>query len=235
MVGLTYSLQVKAIGSGKRVQLLILKLLLAPLILTHFDKEFRELVQLVRYGHTLTHDREVGHDKPPFEQQAKQIAVFIEGVRKKDDTLFSWEMSPWLFFDLNIKSPIYALDMSYRKAFSGSLSQSFVENVMWQLQSHPPTFIMDSANDARPGPLSPETELTKRQDSLYMEFSQFVDAQYECLKEFNLAYDVNVQTPLYVKVRVYKHSEKKEARKKLSPNPKPVTSNAQCVDHSTVL
>src|SRR5215831_1475362 len=238
MVGLTYSQQLEAIGSGKRVQLLILTLLLAPLVLTHFDKEFRELVHLVRYGHTLTHDRELGHDKPPFEEQAKQIAVFIEGVRKKDDTLFTWEFSPWLFFDLNIKSPIYALDMSYRKAFSGSLRQRFVENVMRELQSHPPTFIMDSTNDPRPGPLSPETELTKRQDSLYVEFSQFVDDQYECLKEFNLAYDVNdgpLQTPLYVKFRVYKHSEKKEARKKLSPNPKPGTSNVQCEDHSTVL
>ena len=200
MVGLTYSLQVKAIGSGKRVQLLILTLLLAPLILTHFDKEFREFVHLVRYGHTLTHDRQLGHDKPSFEQQAKQIAVFIEGVRTKDDTLFSWEMSPWLFNDLNIKSPIYALDMSYRKSFSGSLRQSFVENIMRQLQSHPPTFIMDSTNNP---------ELTKRQDSLYEEFSQFVDDQYECLKEFNLSLSYNgddpLQTPLYVKVRVYKH------------------------------
>ena len=235
MVGLTYSLQVETIGGAKQVQLSILTLLIVPLVVTHFDKEFRELVHLVRYGHTLTHDKELGHDKPPFEEQAKQIAVFIEGVRKKDDTLFSWEMSPWIFQALNIKSPIFALDMSYRKAFSGSLRQSFVDDVMRQLQSHPPTFIIDSTNDPRPGPLSPETELTKRQDSLYVEFSQFVDDQYECLKEFNLSYDTNdgpLQTPLYVKFRVYKHGKKKEARQKLPPNPKPGTSNVQCEDHS---
>src|SRR5262249_59037111 len=90
MVGLTYFLQVEAIGSAKRVQLLILTLLLAPLVLTHFDNEFRELVHLVRYGHTLTHDTELWHDKSPFEEQTKQIVVFIESIRKKDDTLFSW-------------------------------------------------------------------------------------------------------------------------------------------------
>src|SRR5262249_3683665 len=191
MVGLTYSLQLEAIGSGKRVQLLILTLLLAPLVLTHFDNEFRELVHLVRYGHTLSHDTELGHDKLPFEEQAKQIAVFIEGIRKKDDTLFSWEYSPWIFNALNIKSPIYAMDMAYGKAFSGSLRQGFVEDVMRQLQSHPPTFIMDSTKDP---------ELTKRQDPLYMEFARFVDDQYECLKEFKLSWKLSYD----INVRVYK-------------------------------
>src|SRR5215510_1924267 len=220
MVGLTYSLQVEAIGSGKRVQCLILTLLLAPLVLTHFYKEFRELIHLVRYGHTLSHDRDLGHDKPPLEEQAKQIAVFIEGVRKKDDTLFSWEMIPWIFNAVNIKSPIFALDMSYRKAFSGSLRQRFVEDVMRQLQSHPPTFIMDSTNDP---------ELTKRQDSLYKEFARFVDDQYECLKEFKLSWKLSYDIII---VRVYKRTGKGEAMGKSWQSSQSGTSNLECVDHS---
>ncbi len=215
MAGLTYSLQVESIGSAKQVQLLILTLLVVPLVVTHFDKEFREFVHLVRYGHTLTHDKESGHDKPTPEAQAKQIAVFIEGIRNKDDTLFSWDFSPWIFNALHIKSPIYVLDMAYRKLFSGSLRQRFVEGVLTQLQSHPPTFIMDDTN---------EPELSKRLDPLYMTFSQFVDNQYQCVKEFELPYGT--------KIRVYKRTRKKETTVMSWPSPKPAVSNMQCVDHS---
>src|SRR5262249_17179052 len=139
-------------------------------------------VHLVRYGHTLTHDKELGHDKPSFEDQAKQIAVFIDGIRKKDDTLFSWNFSPWIFQMLHIKSPVHVLDMAYGKLFSGSLRQTFVEGVLRELRSHPPSFIMDGTNDP---------ELTKQQDPVYLDFSQLVDDQYECLKEFNLPYNIN--------------------------------------------
>jgi len=218
MVGLTYSLQVEAIRSAKQVQLLILTLLVVPLVVTHFDKEFREFVHLVRYGHTLSHDKELGHDKPSFEEQGKQIAVFIKGIRNKDDTLFSWNFSPWIFMALDIKSPVSVLDLAYRKLFSGSLRQSFVEGVMRQLHSHPPTFIIDDTNDP---------ELSKRQDPVYLDFSQLVDDQYECLKAFKLPYDI--------KVRVYKYTEKKEAEEKLWQSPKPATSNVQCVDHSAAV
>ena len=177
MAGVTYTQQVEKTVLPMHLRSTLLALLIVPLTVTNFNNEFRELVHVVRYGHLLSHDLDLGHDQVPMEQQLRQVGTFIGGVRGKDDTLFSWDLQPWLFQMLDMKSSIYVLDMGFRRQLPRKARLRFVENALNQLQSNPPTFIVDSTEDA---------EGARREDPLYRTFEQFVDQRYECLKEFRL-------------------------------------------------
>ena len=178
LVGLTYTLQRETTdekGFGKFVQLNILALLIAPLIFTHFHKEVREFYHLIKYGHTLSHDLKIGHDKPSLTEHAKEIAAFVDKIRNPQDTLFSWSYEPWIFWALDIKSPIKVLDLGFSKIFSGSLQHQFGEGVLSELKSHPPTLILDTTENP---------QLLRRRDRLYSDFSIYVEDQFECVRQF---------------------------------------------------
>jgi hypothetical protein len=175
VVGLTYSQQVGVL-TGMQSRLLVSALLLSPVLVMYFNNQVRQFVHVVRYGHNLYHDAYAGHDQPSNAEEAAQVSAFIEGMRQPDDTLFSWDINPAIFWRLHIKSPVAPLDLAFRNLFSGEVRQRFVGQVLAGLWSHPPTFIIDSSKPF------------ERQDPLYTDFFNLIDRQYDCVKEFKLNY-----------------------------------------------
>jgi hypothetical protein len=183
--GLTYALQIERAPLPKSVQYSVLALLVGPLMFAHFNTQMREFVHLVRYGHPFSDDARIGHDRP-LEDQVQEVAAFVDRNRSANDTLFSWGYEPWLFQMLDIKSPVYVLDLWYRKQFAGSAQRQFIEDVLNQLQSNPPTLIVDSSG-------ADDAEGDKRRDPYYQAFTKFMDGQYEFLREFRLTDDKKIE------------------------------------------
>ncbi len=186
MVGLTYARHVENQPLRKPLQYSVLALLVGPLMFAHFNTRMREFVHLIRYGHEFSEDAAVnGHDRP-IEARVQEVAAFVDRNRRANDTLFSWGYHPWLFQMLDIRSPVYVPDLWYRKQFAGNVQRQFVEDVLNQLQSNPPTFVVDSS-----GPDDPEAD--KQGNPYYQAFSKFIDGQYDFLREFRLADDTKFE------------------------------------------
>ena len=184
MAGLTYARQIERAPLPKPVQYSVLALLVGPLMFAHFNTQMRDFVHVIRYGHPFSEDAGFGHERP-LEDQVQEIAAFVDRNRSANDTLFSWGYLPWLFQMLDIKSPVHVLDLWYRKQFAGNAQRQFVEDVLNQLQSNPPTLIVDSS-----GP--DDAEVDKRRDPYYQAFRKLMDGQYEFLREFRLTDDTKI-------------------------------------------
>jgi hypothetical protein len=189
VTGLTYTRYIERQGASPVVRVTVLALLLSPLMITYFTTDVRSAVHLVRYGHILRHDAEFGHDQPALQEQLNEVAAFIQQTRDRDDTLFSWDLDPWLFQMLDIRSPIHVLDAGFRRQLVGDVRRQFVQRILNELTLHPPTFIVDTTAD-------PNASMAS--DSQYAVFADFVRSNYTCVNTFRL--DGNVI------LRVYKRS-----------------------------
>jgi hypothetical protein len=185
MAALTYARQIERPPLRKPVQYSVLALLLGPLMFAHVNTQMRQFVHLIRYGHPFSEDAAFGH-KRPLGDQVQEIAAFVDRHRSPNDTMFAWGYQPWLFQMVDIKSPVYVLDLWYRKQFAGNAQRLFVEDVLNQLQSNPPTFIVDSSSIDDP-------EATKRGNPYYQAFTQLMDGQYDFLREFRLTDDTKIE------------------------------------------
>jgi hypothetical protein len=177
--GAAYSV-LEAQTSGAAVQLALVAVLVLPIAANHLDNEGREFVHLVRYGHTLSHDAEVGHDAPPIDRQVARVATVINRMRRENGTLFTWELTPWLFQMLDIKSPVHVLDLGFRHQLAGERRRRYVDGVLAELKSRPATFVVDSTE-------YPETE--KHTDPGYARFADFVAVNYEPIDVLRIGRD----------------------------------------------
>ena len=185
MAGLTYARHIENQPLRKPVQYSVLALLVGPLMFAHFNMQMREFVHLIRYGHPFSEDAIFGHDRP-INAQVQEVAAFVDRNRGANDTLFSWGYHPWLFQMLDIKSPVYVLDLWNRKQFAGSTQRQFVNDVLTQLQSTPPTFIVDSSSVDDP-------EADKRGNPYYQALTHLMDGQYDFLREFRLTEGTKIE------------------------------------------
>jgi hypothetical protein len=188
MAGATFCILLSTIGESasiKSIQLCFFAVLIAPLVLYHFENDSREFVHLVKYRHLLSHDKRFGHHAPTMNEQLKNIQTYMRTIKNEKDTLFSVEYAPWIFTTLNMKSPIYVLDTGLRKQFTGALSRRFGHDVLQRLEANAPVFIIDT---------TAEPEAAERKDSFYKEFIQFINNRYEFVTEFPLS---STQVRLY--------------------------------------
>lgn len=103
--------------------------------------------------------------------------------------------------------------MAYEKQFSGDLREQFAGEVLRQLRSTPPTFIVDTE----------DSDLSKRKDPFYMNFTQFLDDQYKCVEKFNVTLGVDHRP---FEISVYKRAEKKQINGE-------ITARARNLQHQT--
>lgn len=173
-VAVTYSVYIENVASNV-VRAAIVSLLAGPLVITNFQTELPEFVHLVRYGHPLSDDAEFGHDNRSQQQQLGDVAAYVKGLAQPHDTLFSAELRPWLFQMSGMNSPVYLLDLGFRKQLPVPQRQTFVKRALTALKATPPTFIVTSSDRWSAPP-----------DSLDQEFSMWVSRQYACVKDFHL-------------------------------------------------
>jgi Dolichyl-phosphate-mannose-protein mannosyltransferase len=181
MAGVTFGILLSPIGesaSAKPIQLCFFAVLVVPLVLYHFENDFREFVHLIKYRHLLSHDKRFGHYAPTMNEQLKNFQTYMRTIKDEKDTLFSVEYQPWIFTTLNMKSSVYVMDADYRKQFTGALRRRFGPDLLRLLEANPPVFIADTTD---------EPEAAGEKDSFYREFTQFINNRYEFVTEFVLS------------------------------------------------
>jgi len=132
-------------------------LILAPLV----PYQTLDLGEVLRF---------IVRDEQPAVRPWKRIASQLNALREPSDTLFVWDYLPGIYLATEMRSPTRQL-FAFRIFHSPEFHRRFGEEIMRELRTCPPTFVVDGTTDQ-------DMPALAARDSVYREFREFVEKHY---------------------------------------------------------
>jgi hypothetical protein len=158
--GLMYWVLTESLGEktpNRSVCAALFVLILAPLV----PFQARDLGEMLRL---------TVRNEQPSVRPWRRIADKLNALREPSDTLFVWDYLPGIYLATEMRSPTRQL-FAFRIFHSPEFHRRFGEEIMHELKTSPPTYVVDGTTDQ-------DMPALVAHDSVYREFREFVEKHY---------------------------------------------------------